>query len=95
MTAYVVLDIDVTDPVRFAQYRELAPIALSTYGGKYLARGGDAQTLEGSWQPKRVVILEFASSERARQWFDSPEYRQARGLRLAAASTNAIVVQGV
>jgi uncharacterized protein (DUF1330 family) len=95
MAAYVILDIQVTDPARFAEYRELAPPAIAAYDGKYLARGGTTELLEGSWTPNRMVVLEFPSIERARQWLDSPEYRTARAIRHAAATTNAIVVQGL
>ena len=95
MAAYVVLDIRVTDAETFARYRELAPPAIAAYDGKYLARGGSAEMLEGSWTPNRIVILEFPTVERARQWLESPEYREARALRQAAATTDAIVVQGL
>ena len=95
MPAYVILDIKVNDPAGYADYKQLAPPAIEAYGGKYLARGGAAETLEGDWQPNRVVILEFESIERARQWLDSPEYRDARALRQRTASTHSIVVQGV
>lgn len=95
MAAYVVLDIRVTDAESFARYRELAPSAIAACGGKYLARGGNAEMLEGSWAPNRIVILEFPTVERAKQWLESPEYREARALRHAAATTSAIVVQGL
>jgi uncharacterized protein (DUF1330 family) len=95
MAAYVVLDINVTDPEIFAKYRQLAPPAIAAYGGKYLARGGATEVLEGSWAPNRIVILEFPSVEHAKHWLDSAEYREARELRHAAAKTNAFVVQGM
>ena len=95
MAAYVIFDIKVTDPERFAQYRELAPAAIAAYDGKYLVRGGATEVLEGSWIPNRVVVLEFLTVERAKRWLDSPEYREARALRQLAAKADAIVVQGV
>lgn len=94
MAAYVILDIEVTDAERFARYRELAPPAIAAYDGKYLVRGGVTEVLEGSWMPNRVVVLEFPTLERARQWLVSPEYRDARELRRASAISNAIAVQG-
>ena len=94
MAAYVVLDIKVTDPERFNRYRELAPPAIAAYGGKYLARGGKTEVLEGDWVPNRIVVLEFPTPEQAKQWLESPESREARALRHLAATTNAIVVQG-
>ena len=95
MAAYVVLDINVTDTETFAKYRQLAPPAIAAYGGKYLARGGTTEVLEGSWTPNRIVILEFPSAEQAKRWLESTEYREARALRHAAAKTNAFVVQGL
>lgn len=94
MTAYVVVDITVTDPAGYEDYKLLAPPAVAAYGGKYLARGGATEVLEGTWAPKRLVILEFESSARARQWLDSPEYRAARQLRHQTATTNMVVIEG-
>lgn len=95
MAAYVILDIKVSDVEQFAKYREMAPPVIAAYDGKYLARGGTTEVLEGSWTPNRVVVLEFPTVDRAKQWLHSPEYREARALRHSAASSNAIVVQGV
>jgi uncharacterized protein (DUF1330 family) len=95
MSAYVIVDIDVTDPVRYETYRKMAPPAVAAYGGKYLARGGQTEVLEGDWQPKRLVILEFASVAQAKAWVDSPEYRPARELRHQAATSRMVVIEGV
>ena len=95
MTAYVVLDIDVTDPDTFSRYRELAPVAIEAFGGRYLARGGRTEVLEGVWKPKRIVVLEFPSVQRAKAWLDSTEYREARALRNASTVTHSIVTEGV
>jgi len=95
MAAYVVLDIEVTDPEKFARYRELAPPAIAAYGGRYLARGGATEVLEGSPSLHRVVVLEFPAMERAKAWLESPEYREARELRRASATTHAFVTQGL
>jgi uncharacterized protein (DUF1330 family) len=95
MAAYVVLDIEVTHPDKFARYRELAPPAIAAYGGRYIARGGNTEVLEGSRTPNRVVILEFPTIERAKAWLESPEYREARELRQASATTDAFVTQGL
>jgi uncharacterized protein (DUF1330 family) len=95
MPAYVILDITVTDPELFEEYKKLAPATIEAYGGRYIARGGKAETLEGDWMPNRVVILEFDSTEVAKAWLDSPEYREARSMRLQAATSNTIVVEGV
>ena len=95
MTAYVIVDIQVTDPVGYEEYKKLAPPIVAAYGGKYLARGGKTETLEGDWSPKRLVILEFESAERAKAWLNSPEYRAARQLRHRTTKTNMVVVGGV
>jgi len=95
MTAYAIFDVEVTDPARYEDYKKLAPPVIAAFGGRYLARGGAAEMLEGDWIPNRVVILEFPTVEKAREWLLSPEYREARALRHETARTRAIVVQGL
>ena len=95
MTAYVIVDIEVTDPVKYEEYKKLAAATVTACGGKYLARGGRTEVLEGNWQPKRLVILEFESAARAKEWLASPEYALPRQLRHQAARTNMVLVEGV
>jgi uncharacterized protein (DUF1330 family) len=95
MSAYVIVDIDVLDPKGYEEYKKLASAAVTLYGGRYLARGGPNETLEGEWHAKRLVILEFASTERAKAWLVSSEYAPARALRHKTARTNMVVVEGV
>lgn len=95
MTAYVIVDIDVKDPVTYKEYVGLAPATVEMYGGKYLARAGRTEKLEGDWVPKRLVILQFDSLERARQWLDSPEYKPIKRLRHQAAVSNMVGIEGV
>jgi uncharacterized protein (DUF1330 family) len=95
MPAYVILDISVADSVRYEEYKRLAPPVIAAFGGKYLARGGRVEVLEGGWAPGRIVVLEFPSVQQAKAWLESPEYREARALRQMAATTRAIVVQGI
>jgi len=76
------------------RYKKLAPSAVALYGGKYIARGGAVETLEGNWSPKRLVILEFPTAERAKQWLNSDEYSAARKLRHQTSATQMIVVEG-
>ena len=66
MPAYVVVDVEVTDPTEYERYKALAPAAIANFGGHFLARGGQAETLEGEWSPNRIVIIEFESVERAK-----------------------------
>lgn len=95
MPAYVILDIEVTDPVTYARYKELVPPTVAAYGGRYLVRGGQVEMLEGSWLPPRLVIIEFPSLASGRAWWTSAEYQPARALREAAARTEMLLVEGV
>jgi uncharacterized protein (DUF1330 family) len=95
MPAYVIVQVDVQDWTVYERYKLLAPASIAAYGGRYIARGGQTEALEGEWEPRRVVILEFDDVARARSWLDSPEYREARALRHASARTQMIVVEGL
>ncbi|MBL8057907.1 MAG: DUF1330 domain-containing protein [Anaerolineales bacterium] len=95
MTAYVIVDIEVTDPAVYEDYKRLAPAGVAAYGGRYIARGGRTETLEGEWRPNRLVILEFESVERAKAWLDSPEYGPAKQLRHQAARSKMVVIEGL
>lgn len=95
MSAYVINDMEVTDPVLFEEYKKLSPPTLVRYGGRFLARGGRADTLEGQWTPRRLVVLEFPSVQQAQAWIDSPEYAPARRLRQLSAVSNLILVEGL
>ena len=95
MTAYIIVDIDVTDPAVYEEYKKLAPDTVAAYGGRYLARGGQTETVEGDWRPKRLVILEFDSMARAKEWLNSPTYQAVKRLRHQAAVSNMVVVEGV
>jgi len=95
MTAYVIVDINVHDPVGYEEYKKLAPAAVELYGGKYIARGGKTETLEGDWSPSRLVILQFESSEQAKKWLNSPEYSAARKMRHQTANSNMVVIEGL
>lgn len=95
MPAYVIADIEVTDPEGYKEYVKLAPATVAQYGGRYLARGGHTEVLEGDWQPKRLVILEFPSVDQAKAWLNSPEYAPARALRHRYARSNMVVIEGM
>jgi uncharacterized protein (DUF1330 family) len=94
MPAYIIMDVDVTDPVVYEEYKKLGPAASAAYGGKFLVRGGPVEVLEGNWMPKRLVIVEFASAEQARAWWSSPEYGPAKEVRQAAAVTQMLLAEG-
>jgi uncharacterized protein (DUF1330 family) len=94
MAAYLIAEVDVQDAVVFEEYRKLVPATIARHGGKYVVRGGATETLEGGWTPKRIVVLEFPSMEQARKWYHSADYAPALALRLKAAKTKAILVEG-
>ena len=95
MPAYVIVQVDVTDPAEYGEYKNMVPPSLAAYGGKFTIRGGACETLEGTWSPKRIVVLEFPDMARAKQWWASDEYREAKQLRQHSARTEMIVVEGV
>jgi uncharacterized protein (DUF1330 family) len=95
MAAYVIVNITVTDPERYARYVEQVPATIAKYGGRYLARGGRTEVLEGSYAPKRFVILQFDSLERARAWWESEEYAGPQELRRSASTGDIILVEGI
>ena len=94
MAAYFIVDVEVTDPAGFEEYRKLVPATLAQYGGRFLVRGGATEQLEGDWQPRRVVVLEFPSLEQAKRWYHSEEYREPKALRFKTARANMILVEG-
>jgi uncharacterized protein (DUF1330 family) len=95
MAAYVVVQVDVMDAVRYEDYKRMVPASMAKYGGRFIVRGGRTETLEGSWAPSRFVMVEFPTMERARAWWASEEYAEAKALRQATSSTEMIVVEGV
>ncbi len=95
MPAYVIAEVTITDPQGFDEYRQMVPATIAKYGGKFIVRGGQMEKMEGNWEPKRLVILEFDSAERAKQWWASEEYREAKALRQRTALTNLVIVEGV
>jgi uncharacterized protein (DUF1330 family) len=95
VAAYVIAMIEVRDPVRYEDYRRMVLPTITAYGGRFVARGGPTEVLEGQWSPRRVVIIEFPSLERAKAWWASPEYSDARALRQATSVGTLIAVAGV
>jgi uncharacterized protein (DUF1330 family) len=95
MSAYIVVEVDVKDPVRFEEYRSLVMPTLKPYGGRYIVRGGEVQNLEGDWLPARLVVIEFDSAEQAGAWWASEEYAPAKAIRQASADTEMILVEGI
>jgi uncharacterized protein (DUF1330 family) len=94
MPAYVIAETDVHDAEQYERYKAAAPASIEKYGGRYLARGGALEVLEGDWQPPRVVILEFDDLETAKRWYRSPEYQEAKQLREGAATMRMVAAEG-
>jgi uncharacterized protein (DUF1330 family) len=95
MAVYFIVDVKVEDPTIYEEYRKRVNPTLERYGGKFLARGGATETIEGDWQPQRLVVLEFENTEHFRRWYDSPEYCEAREIRWKASTARAVLVQGI
>lgn len=95
MAAYVFVHIDVHDPDRYRDYVQMSPVSIAKYGGRFIARAGRAEALEGPTPARRVVILEFPTYEQATAWHASPEYAEAKALRQATSTATMIVVEGV
>lgn len=95
MSAYIVVSVEITDPIRYEDYRKTVLPTIEAYGGRFLVRGGKMEVLEGSRPQRRIVIVEFPSSERARAWWHSPEYAAPKALRQATSHTEMILVEGI
>ena len=92
--AYVIADIEVTDPDAYEDYKRLSTKAAELYGARFLVRGGAVERLEGEREPQRLVLLEFEDEDAARRWYDSPEYAAARSVRQRAANSSLVLVSG-
>jgi len=93
LPAYVIVDVEIIDAEIYDAYKKLVPASLEKYGGRFLVRGGNVETLEGAWSPGRFVMLEFPSAERAKAWFESAEYAPAKELRHKSAQSHMILVE--
>ena len=95
MSAYVIVQVQVTDEVRYEKYKPMVQATLESFGGRFLVRSGDSKMLEGKSSWNRLVVLRFPDSERATAWWNSDEYKEAKELRQATANTTMILVDGV
>jgi uncharacterized protein (DUF1330 family) len=94
MAAYVIVEVNVTDPKLYDEYKKLVPATVQKYGGRFAVRGGALESKEGGWNPARIVVLEFPTMDQARKWYHSPEYAPALALRHKAANAKLILVEG-
>jgi uncharacterized protein (DUF1330 family) len=95
MPAYVIADVEVTNPEAYADYSRQVPATIAAFGGEFAVRGGRCQPLEGGWEPSRLVILRFDNVERAQAWYDSPEYRAILPIRAQNSRGRIVLVEGV
>ncbi len=95
MPAYIIVDVKVTNPDRYDDYKKLTPGSLIPFEGKFIVRGGATETLEGDWTPGRCVVLEFPTTEKAKAWWSSEGYAPAKAIRQSASETRMILVEGV
>ncbi|URI11681.1 DUF1330 domain-containing protein [Aquincola tertiaricarbonis] len=94
-SAYIIANVDVTDPAQYEQYRKLSTLAMQAHGAEVCVRGGAVEVLEGDWSPTRLVVLKFPSPQAARAFYDSTEYSHARAAREGAAVMRMVMVEGV
>ena len=95
MPSYVIADVEVTDPTKFQEYSNQVPSTVEKYGGKYLVRGGDTERAEGSWEPKRMVVIKFEDMEQLKRWYHSQEYSDPMQLRHHSANSSVLFAEGV
>jgi uncharacterized protein (DUF1330 family) len=95
MPAYILAHIDVKDPARYDEYKKRVLATMEPFGGRFLVRGATPEVLEGGWDPKRLVILEFPDAATARRWWASPAYTEARAIRQATSEGTLVLLDGV
>ena len=94
MPAYIIIEVSIHNPTEYEDYKKLTPPSLKPFDGKFIVRGGKAETLEGDWNPERIVVLEFPTIEKAKAWWNSEGYAPAKALRQRTSKTKMIVVPG-
>ena len=95
MPAYLIADIEITDPLGYDEYKKRVPAVIAAHGGRYLARGGASEVLEGTWRPKRSAIIEFPNLASMKAFWESPEYQPLREIRERSAKSNLVVIEGL
>jgi uncharacterized protein (DUF1330 family) len=95
MSAFVIVEVTIHDLKEYEEYKKLTPQAIAAFNGKFIVRGGQTITLEGDWNPERIVVLEFPTVERAKEWWNSEIYSKAKVIRQRAAKTKMIIVEGI
>ena len=94
MPAYLIAQVKIHDPEIYKQYMQRTPALIAKYGGRFIVRGGTSETLEGAVSNRLIVIVEFPSMDRAREFYNSPEYRQAKAIRTPVSDAEFVLVEG-
>ena len=94
MPAFIIAEVEITNPSGYEEYRPLAGASVAQYGGRFVVRGGKAERLEGEGGSPRLVVIEFPDAEAARRWYNSPEYQKALPIRLANSHGEVFIVEG-
>ncbi len=95
MSAFIIVETDIHDPDQYEHYKAASPGAVAAGGGRFVVRGGEIAVLEGDWNPRRLVVLEFKNLDAAKRFYASPDYEEAKRLREGAARLNMVAVEGV
>jgi uncharacterized protein (DUF1330 family) len=95
MPAYIIVEVEIQNQKEYEEYKKLVPATLKQYGGKFIVRGGKTETLEGNWNPERIVVIKFDNMEKAKAWWGSEEYSKAKKIRYKNAESKMILVEGV
>ena len=95
MAAYLIVEIETTDADLMAEYRKHTPGLIARFGGRFVVRGGETETLEGGWTPPRLVMIEFPDMAAARRFYHSEEYKPVLAMRLKAGNNRAVLADGV
>jgi uncharacterized protein (DUF1330 family) len=95
MAAYVIADVEITDPEKYREYTAQTPDSIASHGGRFIVRGGSCEVLEGDWRPGRVVVIEFPDLDAALGWFHSEDYQALAEIRRAASTAQILAVDGV
>ena len=94
MPAYIIVDVTIYNESEYANYRTTTPATVELYNGKFIVRGGKTEVIEGVWNPERLVIIEFPTAARAKEWWNSPEYSAIKNIRFENAKSNMLLVEG-
>ncbi|WPR77100.1 DUF1330 domain-containing protein [Algoriphagus sp. NG3] len=93
MAAYVIVEVDISDPEKYNAYKELTPATVLAFGGRFVLRGQPVTVLEGEWNHERLVMLKFPTKEKAEAWYNSEGYQHAKSVRSEAAKANFLLIE--